>query len=287
MQSANLLLVKILVKLFALLPFRLLYVVSDFFFFLLFYVVKYRRQIVATNLSNSFPEKTPPETKAISKQYYHHLCDLLVETIKGLSLPEAELRRRFVFLNPEIFPKGKSAILLGSHFGNWEWGTLSIPLNVEHTVLGIYKPLKNKLLDKYFSHLRKQWGLHLAPMSKAGRAVVEYRDKPTIFVLIADQTPVDVKNAHWLDFLHQDPPFLHGADKLARRTGLPVFYVEINKIKRGFYEVTTSQICEAEENLAEGEITRRYAAALETSIHKQPAFWLWSHRRWKRKRPGE
>lgn len=281
--------IKLLVRLFALLPFRFLYMLSDLFFYFLFYGIKYRRKVVHQNLSNAFPEKTPAEINSIARQYYRHLCDLLVETVKGLSLPKAELQRRFHYRNPEIFApilqKKQSALLFGSHYGNWEWGTLSIPLVLEHTVVGIYKPLKDKALNQYLYGLRQQWGLHLAPMANAGRAVVEYRKQTSVFVFIADQTPVDVVNAHWLRFLNQDTPFLHGTEKLARSTGYPVFYVEIEKVKRGFYEVTFKEICAAGAQFAEGEMTALYAARLEAAIQREPAFWLWSHRRWKRKRP--
>lgn len=289
MQSASLFLVKLLVRLFALLPFPVLYFFSDVFFLFLFHVLRYRRRAVQLNLSKSFPEKSKPEIAKLTRRYYHYLCDLVLESVKGLTLPRQELQRRFHFRNPEIFSelyqKKRSALLLGSHFGNWEWGTLSFPLAVQHTVVGIYKPLKNKKLDSYLQILRKQWGLHLASMAKAGRAVIKYRDRPSIFVLIADQTPVDVANAHWLDFLNQDTPFLHGAAKLAQRTGYPVFYFEIQCVKRGFYEVDFHKICEAGENLKPVEITARFASMLETAIEKNPPFWLWSHRRWKRKRP--
>jgi len=277
--------IKIAVKAMSICPFWLLYFLSDVAFYLLFYVFKYRRKVVTTNLKKSFPAKPEKEIKTIEKEYYRHLGDLLLESVKGLSLPKSTFEKRFKFLNPEIFPQDESAILLGSHYGNWEWGVLSFPLSVKHTVLGIYKPLSNRSIDGYLNQLRKQWGLHLAPMSKAGRSIFEYKNKPTLFVLINDQTPSDVHNAHWLNFLNQDTPFLHGADKLSRKTNLPVYYFEIEKIKRGYYEVSFSILKSKEEELNEKEITIRYANALSKTIHKNPAYWLWSHKRWKRKRP--
>lgn len=285
MQSVNILLINIVVKLFSLIPFRLLYLFSDGAFFLLYHILRYRRKVVLKNLSNSFPHKSENEIQSISKKYYRHLCDLIFESLKGLSLPRETWSKRFKYINPDIFPKYKSALLLGSHFGNWEWGVLSFPLVVSHTVLGIYKPLNNKGMDSFLNRLRKRWGLHLSPMARAGRAVYEYRNRPTLFVLINDQTPSDVVNAHWLPFLNQDTPFLQGADKLAQKTGMPVFYFEIEKIKRGFYEVTFSKLAEEKEKLTKSEITRRYAQALEKTILAKPEYWLWSHKRWKRKRP--
>lgn len=286
MQSAASFFTKLLVQFIGILPFWALWPMSDLMTFILCNVVGYRKKVIGTNLKKSFPDKSDGEISSLSSKFYSHFADLLLESVKGLTLSKAELQRRFVYRNPEIFQplfeKGQSAILLGSHFGNWEWGVLSFPLSVQHTVVGVYKPLKNKLLDKYLNSLRKQWGLHLTDMAHTGRAVLQYKSQPTIFVLIADQTPSDIQNAHWVEFLQQNTPFLHGMDKLARQTGYPVFYFEIERVRRGFYEVSFSPICEANEPLAAGEITHRYAARLESTIRKSPAEWLWSHRRWKR-----
>jgi Kdo2-lipid IVA lauroyltransferase/acyltransferase len=286
MHSLTSFFTKLLIKLFALVPFWLLWPLSDLLAFVLCNLFGYRKKIILSNLQNSFPEKTEAEIQVLIKQFYRHFADLLLESIKGLTLSKQELQRRFVYLNPEIFQplfeKNKSAILLGSHFSNWEWGVLSFPLSVQHTVVGVYKPLKNKILDKYLTSLRKQWGLHLTDMTHTGKAVVQYKNQPTIFVLIADQTPSDIRNAHWVRFLNQQTPFLHGMDKLARQTGYPVYYFEIERVRRGFYEVSFTHISEAKEDLAEGEITRRFAKRLEATIHRSPADWLWSHRRWKR-----
>ncbi len=203
-------------------------------------------------------------------------------------MSEAELSRRFVYKNPEIFSpffkKNESAILLGSHYGNWEWGVLSFPLAVRHKVVGIYKSIKNPLVNDWLNERRKRWGLHLVEMSTAGRAIVENKGLPCIFVLIADQTPSDVKNAHWVEFLHQDTPFLHGSAKLARRTGYPLFMFEIQRVKRGFYEVTFREISRETEGRRDEATTTAFARELEATIRRKPSDWLWSHRRWKRSR---
>jgi KDO2-lipid IV(A) lauroyltransferase len=258
--------------------------------FIFQHVIKYRQEIIENNLQNAFPEKQQAEIDQLKHDFYRHFCDLLLESIKGLTLSKQELQRRFVYTNPEIFSplfeKKQSAILLGSHYGNWEWGVLSFPLAVQHKVTGIYKPLKNRPVDAWVNQQRKRWGLHLVSMNQAGRAVVEIRQQPSIFVLIADQTPSDIKNAHWLPFLHQDTPFLQGADKLARQTDYPVFIFDIQRVKRGFYEVTFTELCQHPSRKQAGEITELFARHLEATILDNPANWLWSHRRWKRKRRG-
>ncbi len=290
MQPIGAFFVKILVRLVGYLPFWGIWLLSDLLGFVLNHVVSYRKKVIHENLRNSFPEKKDVEIQQIAYQFYRHFSDILLESVKGLTLSKAEIQRRFVYRNPEIFhplfETEQSAILLGSHFGNWEWGVLSFPLAVKHRVLGVYKPLKNKPLETYLNSLRKQWGLSLTDMAHTGRAVVNLRGRPTICVLIADQTPSDIHNAHWVTFLYQDTPFLHGMDKLARQTGYPVFYFEIERVRRGFYQVSFTELCLTPKTFSEGEITRLYAERLEATIRKSPANWLWSHRRWKRKRPA-
>jgi KDO2-lipid IV(A) lauroyltransferase len=203
-------------------------------------------------------------------------------------MPKAELQGRFTYTNPEIFDplfqQNKSAILLGSHYGNWEWGVLSFPLAVRHKVIGIYKPVNNKKIDAYLNQLRQRWGLHLRSMEQAGRAIAENQGQPCIFVLIADQTPSNVRDAHWADFLHQDTPFLHGPAKLATKTGFPVFIFEINRVKRGHYQVTFKPLSLSPASEKETAITELFVKHLEAQILQAPAHWLWSHRRWKRQR---
>ena len=219
--------------LFSLLSFQMVYGVSNVVCLFLSRIVRYRRKIVLGNLVKSFPEKSPNEIDCIANAYYRHLCDLIVESIKGLTITKPRLHERFVYKNPNIFDpfydKNKSIILLGSHFGNWEWGSLSFPLAVRHKVIGIYKPINNKVVENYLNACRKRWGLHLVNMKNAGRAILQHKGQPIMLVLIADQSPANIKHAQWVNFLHQDTPFLHGAEKIARQTGFPVFHYKIKK----------------------------------------------------------
>ncbi len=284
-------LIKIVVNLFAFLPMKAVYAFSDLLYFSFRFIIHYRKTVIQKNLVDSFPSKLNEEIKQITIQYYRYLSDLIVESVKGLSLSKKELQKRFVYKNPEIFAdlfqQGKSAILLGSHYGNWEWGSLSFPLSVKHKVIGVYKPIKNQKVENYLNTLRKRWGLHLTSMKNSGRTIIENKDEPVIYVFIADQTPVDVVNAHWVQFLNQDTPFLHGAAKLAHRTGYPVFHFKINKVKRGYYEVEFEEISSSPKTKEPYAISVEYARHLEKMINNAPAYWLWSHRRWKRRRPTD
>ena len=289
MQSLTLYFIKILVNLFALLPMKVVYAFSNLIYFFFRFVIHYRKKVIHKNLQNSFPNYGDQKIKEIINLYYRYLSELIVEYIKGLSLSKKEFQKRFIYKNPEIFDtlfsQGKSAILLGSHYGNWEWGSLTFPLSVKHQVIGIYKPIKNHKVENYLNNLRKKWGLELASMKNAGRAIIVNKSRPVIYVFIADQTPVDVVNAHWVEFLHQDTPFLHGASKLAHRTGYPVFHYKINRKKRGNYEVEFKEIILNPKTVEPIDITRTYTNHLEKMINNDPTYWLWSHRRWKRKRP--
>jgi KDO2-lipid IV(A) lauroyltransferase len=282
-------LIRILIGCFALLPMKVVYVLSDLLYLLFRYVLKYRRKVIQLNLSNSFPKFSKNEINDLTNQFYRYFSDLILETLKGFSFSEADWKKRFIYKNPEIFDslfqQKKSAILLGSHYGNWEWGAISFPLSVKQQVIGVYKPIKNRKVETYMNGLRKKRGLQLTNMKFAGRAVIENKNEPVIFVFIADQTPTDIQNAHWLTFLNQDTPFLHGAAKLASKTGYPVFHYKINRVKRGYYEVVFEEICKSPNTLSAPAITSLYAEQLEQMIDQNPTYWLWSHRRWKRKRP--
>ena len=277
-----------LVGLLALLPFSLLCLVASPLFLLLFHLLRYRRRVVDRNLTQAFPNLSPPQRQDLARTFYHQFCYVLLETVKGWTMSADELRRRYRFRNAEIFDplfhNGQSAIVAGGHFGNWEWGSLSFSLWVKAPVIGIYIPLKNPYIEAYLRRCRCRWGLQLAPMAQTGRALVQHRHQASLFVLIADQSPSNLEAAHWLDFFGRETPFLNGIDKIARRSNYPVYYFDIHRRGPGDYEIDFHLLAEAPQQLPEGAITARYRDALVASIRRQPASWLWSHRRWKRAR---
>ena len=289
MTSIAYFILRIIVGLFSLLPMSWLHVLSNFISFLLQHIFRYRKSVVQTNLKNAFPNKSGSELKSIEKVFYKNLSDIILEGIKGLTLSRPELEKRFQYLNIDLvneeFEKGKSVIIIASHIANWEWGVLSFDFWTKGQVVGIYKPLKNQLIDNYYNDQRKQWGLQLTSMAQTGRSIIERKNESTVFVFIADQTPSDVHNAQWFNFLNQDTPFLHGVDKIARKTNYPVFNTDIQRVGRGQYEVTFEKLSDEPRDLKPGALTERYAKALEKIIQQRPGNWLWSHKRWKRKRP--
>lgn len=270
------------------LPFWLLYALSDFLCAILFYVFRYRRKVVRQNLQRAFPEQTAAERQLIAKKFYHNFCDILLETIKGFSLSESDLRQRYLYRNPDLIRqqihKGQSVLLIGSHLTNWEWGVLSVPLRLGKNVTGIYKPLGNPALDEYLCDIRRRWGLQLVSMQECAKLMLRQSSPANAYVFFSDQSPSNTRSAHWLDFFGQDTAFLPGVDKLARRTAYPVYWFDIRRVKRGYYEVDFELLEGQAQHGKEGDVTARYAQMLEKRIRQRPEDWLWSHKRWKHQR---
>jgi len=273
-----------------LLPLRVLYLLSDFFFLILYYFPSYRRDVVAKNLRNSFPEKTEKERKIIARRYYRHLADLFVETLKTMHMSPKQIRRRFTFRNLDMLDKyyseGRDIIAVCSHYNNWEW-LCSVELSTPLKTLTIYKPLSNKHFARMMIRLREKYGAETAPMSSILKRILTHRKKKetTISAFIADQTPPQGEHVFWTTFLNQDTSFYLGAEKVAVALDMAVVFVHISKIRRGYYQAEPILISDNPRSEQPGTITERHIRELERIIKEQPEYWLWSHRRWKHKRP--
>ncbi len=273
-----------------LLPMRALYLLSDILFPVFYHVIRYRRDVVEKNLRNAFPEKSPEERKRIAKRFYSHLTDMFVETLKAMHMTPEQIRKRFsvpdTSLTDRYFSEGRDVVALGSHYNNWEWFS-SMQLSMKHRALLIYKPLKNKDFDQYLYKIRSRFGVTITPMSHIIRDLVKCRSEKilTLSGFIGDQTPPRDDISFWTNFLNQDTGFYRGAEKVAVKYDIPVVLMHIAKKKRGFYEVEYRLISEHPREEEPNAITARYAAMLEEIIRDKPEYWLWSHRRWKHKRP--
>lgn len=271
------------------LPLRVMYWVSDVIYLLVYYVVRYRRKVVRTNLVNSFPEKSLEEIVRIEKQYYLHFSDLFFETVKLMHISNEEIKKRMHFSNPEVMYdicQHNSAVVLLGHYGNWEW-IPSIFIDAKGFVAGeLYRPLKNKYFDGFFLKLRSRFGTFNIPKNDALRAVVNFKREKKNFALgfIADQTPSKNNLHYWATFLNQDTPFLNGPERIAQKNGYAVIYFDVRKIKRGYYNCDLILLTEDASNIKENEITDQYVALFEQTLRRDPACWLWSHKRWKHKR---
>ena len=267
-------------------PFFILYFFSDLMYVFLYRIFGYRKKVVFENLSLSFPEKEKQELNRLMGLSYKNLTDVIIEGIKGFTMTRSQIRRRHKVLNPEIiepfYKAGKSVIGLPTHYGNWEWGALSPGLFVEgFNIVGFYKPLSNPFVDRFLRKNRSRTGTALASINKTPRIFERLKNIPTIYIMAADQSPSSQKKSYWIDFLGRNTAFLQGPEKYARKHDIPLVFVDIQRVKRGYYELTLSLLADNPTELEEGEITRRYAKKLESQINKKPENWLWSHKRWK------
>jgi KDO2-lipid IV(A) lauroyltransferase len=278
------------IYLLSLLPFPLLYKVSDFMYLIVYHGLGYRKAVVEQNLRNSFPEKSSEEIEKIGRNYYRYMCDLMLETFKTLTISRKEALRRCRFhdlsLLKRLHEEKKSIIIVLGHYGNWEWAGSSMSLDTDYQLYVIYHPLSNKRFDKLIYNMRTRFGTKLIPMNNTFRDMVKNRDHISATAFIADQTPAP-EHAYWTTFLNQDTPIFEGTEKIARKLNYPVVFGNVKRIKRGYYEVFTEMLVEDPRSTSEGEISELHTRRLEEEIRKQPETWLWSHRRWKHKRPAD
>ncbi len=272
------------VFLIGILPFRVLYIFSDIMFYVL-YFSGYRKTVVRGNLERCFPDLSKKEMDRMVKLSYKNLTDVIVEGFKAFTMTSKQIVARHKVMNPEVLNQflnnGRSVITTPCHYGNWEWGSMSPSLQFEEPVVVFYKPLSNKYVDRFVRKNRSRTGSSLESIYRTARVFKENENRTVGYIMAADQSPSNAKKAIWVDFLKQDTAFLHGPEAHAKRNNLPVVFVDIQRVKRGFYELELSVISDESKETADGEITTAYAKKLEAAILKKPENWLWSHRRWK------
>lgn len=275
----------------SLLPLRMLYMLSDVLYLLAYYVIGYRHRVVRGNLSSSFPEKSKTELRQTERQFYHFFCDYLVESIKMMTMSRDEMRRRMVFKGVEQLnacaDRGQSIALYLGHYCNWEF-VASLPLWLSKKLVSgqIYHPIENEDFDRLFLRSRQRFDAICIPMQDTLRRILEYRQagQPIIIGYIADQKPHWVNIHHWVDFLHHDTPVLTGTERILRKVNHAVFYTDMRRIRRGYYEAEFKLITHEPQQMKEFELTDIYYRMLEETIRRDPAYWLWSHNRWGRTR---
>jgi KDO2-lipid IV(A) lauroyltransferase len=272
-----------------LLPLRILYLYSDLIFPFLYYFLGYRRKVVRVNLLNSFPEKSEKEIRLIEKKFYHHLCDLFIETVKLSHLSNEHLMERIPISNPELLERlhieNRDVVAVLGHYGNWEW-LLCLPLYTKYKIVPIYKPLQNKHFDKYMIKIRSMNGSILTPMQFVVREIIDNRRNNirAIYAIITDQIPPKGDIKFWTTFLNQETPVYLGAEKIASKYDMAVVFFKIQKIRRGHYDFSVELLFEHSAGLPDHLITETHVKRLDEIIKTNPEYWIWSHRRWKHKR---
>lgn len=272
-----------------LLPLKILFIFSDILYFKAYYIFEYRKKIVFLNLKNSFPTKSETEIKHIAKAFYKHFCDTIFETLKLIHLSKNEMKRRVKYNNPELisnyYNQNKHVILVLGHYGNWEWIT-SLAMQIPHKSISIYRPLKNKFFDTFLHKLRIQYGCEIIPMHKTYQTLIGYYQNKILTTtgFISDQRPVIQETQYWTNFLNQETGIFLGIEKIAKKIDAAIVFLKMNKVKRGYYEVDFIPLFENTKNLDPYVITEAHVKMLEKTINEKPEYWLWTHRRWKRKK---
>jgi Kdo2-lipid IVA lauroyltransferase/acyltransferase len=277
-------------RIITLLPLRILYLFSDLLYIIIYYLIRYRRKVVEANLKNSFPSRSASELKTIEKNFYKHLADLIVETLYLTNMSEIEQRKRITYSNLEIIEKlrneKRDIAAITAHYNNWEWPTL-LPHYIGYETILIYKPLQNKLFNDFMNKNRSKDGIKLTPTSLVIRDIINYRKNKinTFSVFISDQIPSIDDIKYWTSFMNQDTAVFTGAGKIAAKYDMAMVFIHIQKIKRGYYNIDFELLYDHTAGKSENELSETHVRRLEQIINEKPEYWIWSHRRWKHKRP--
>lgn len=269
------------------LPLRVLYLLGDLVYPVVYYVVRYRRKVTRANLTKSFPEKSAKEIVKLEKAYYRHICDLLAEGVWGLRVTPIQLLSHYRLVNAELlrpfYEQGRSVVLMSGHYNNWEMMIASLNFQLLHHGVGVGKHIVQKPFGRLLTQKRARYGTEIVDDTDV-RRVMAYYDKyqvPVAYMMLGDQSPSNRKKCFWTRFLNQETAFIFGSEHFAKKYNMPVFYYTVGKVKRGYYEVTFEPLALEPQKEKDGYITSRYAARLEKTIKENPQYWLWSHRRWK------
>lgn len=275
----------------SLLPFWFHYLFSDLVFLLLFYVIRYRRKVVHQNLTASYPDKTAKEILKIERQFYQHFCDIFIESLKYISMSRKTIMHRMEFRGIDLIDEscrnGRSCGIFLGHYANWEWiSSLPLWVNPEYTLCTqLYHPLENKVFDRLISYTRQRLGGRNIPVNESVRHFVTYRKagRPIVIGFIADQVPFWNNIHYWAKFLnHPETPVFTGAERLMKKFDMDVYYLDVQRVKRGHYVAEFKLLTTTPTAVPDYDLTEQYTRMLESTINRAPAYWLWSHKRWKR-----
>jgi KDO2-lipid IV(A) lauroyltransferase len=273
------------------LPLWVLHLKSSCFYVFAYYILGYRKKVVLQNLRNSFPDKSEEEIKQICKGFYKNFCDVIFETIKAFTISKEKLAKHIYYTESgktivnDYTAKKQTVVIVIGHCANWEWTPLSYQPNFEQVLLGVYHPLSNKPLDSLMLKMRSRFGAHIISMKEFYPFLIRNRNTNYSLGLNADQSPPP-ESAYWTKFLNQETAVFNGPAKIAKKFNYPVLYGRVVRIKRGLYEIDLRKVVEDPENYTEAQITEMHLKHLEENILAKPSDWLWSHRRWKHKRPS-
>ncbi len=276
-------------KFFSRFPMRVLYAFSAFLYFLAYYVVRHRHEVIRSQLDKVFPMSGAADRERIHKQFLRNFCDVIVEVLKSISMTESDMRAHVKILNVDAARRyldaGQSVMFVTSHLCNWEWLLHGVTLQLGYPVDAAYKPLHDQWAERLMLEVRSRFGARLVPAKELLADFLRRRGIVRAVAMNADQAPVSTDKRYWTQFLGQDTAFYVGAEQIARATRLPILYLVMRRIRRGFYEVELMPLWDGKEVTEPNTVMERYARACEADVFKSPADWLWSYRRWRLKKP--
>ncbi|KXX67388.1 hypothetical protein AVL50_27210 [Flammeovirga sp. SJP92] len=260
--------------------------VSDFLYFIIYKVLKYRTSVVRKNLKNSFPDKSKEELKHIESEFYKHLCDIICESFKVFNISREDMFERCVYNDLDLIDKYKdrNLCIIGTHYNNYEYAATTATGSTGRQVSCLFSRLSNEFFNKRITESRSQFGLQMIQKDHAKEYFGKKSDEPFCLIFGADQSPTFSKNVIWMEFLNQETACFFGPEKYAKEHDMVVIFTKINRVKRGYYELNFELVTDTPLLEPHGEITERHNRLLEKEIMKKPQFWLWTHKRWKRER---
>ena len=269
--------------------FRLIYLFSDFLYLILYHVISYRKKLVRKNLALAFPEKTFLERKIIEKKYYKHLSDLFLESFKSLNISEVDIKKRYSFKNiellDELYKKKKNIILMGGHYASWEWFFI-IDRLTDYRINAIYKKLSNKYFDSLIKKIRSKYNGNLISTKNTFKEILKNTKLKglNIYGFASDQSPKKNKATYWNNFLNNFVPFHTGAEIIAKKYDMAVVYMNVEKVKRGYYLASFELITDKPKKYKDFKITEDFIKLLENQIFKAPEYYTWTHNRFKHRK---
>ena len=288
MQFLVYILVYPLVWLISILPFKLLYAFSDMLYVLIYHIVGYRKKTVKANLNLVFPDKSESEIKSITKKFYHHFCDMMLESIKSMTISEAELKKRFTFSNVEVIQnmekENRSIALMCAHYGSWEW-IFILQTYINSRGNAIYKRLENKYFDALIKRIRAKYNTYLITTKEIIPKLNNLKREGVLSIngFASDQSPKRHKALHWNEFMGIKVPVYTGAEMLSKKLDMSVVFFSVKRLKRGFYETTFTVLANNPKDYKDYEITDAFLKLVEKQIYEAPEYYLWTHKRWKHK----
>lgn len=261
-----------------------LYAMASFTFFLAYYIIGYRKEVVIQNVARSFPDKQYGEVHAIIKKFYACFAAYFAEIIKSISVPAEVLDKKLTFENLELINRhtdsGRNVIACLGHCGNWEMINF-IPYKIHQEAYAVYKPLESETMNKLMIKLRSRFGLKLIPDTKVIGHILSKTSPPCVYLFLTDQYPPIKEEKYKFTLLNQETYVFSGMEKSARTSGAAVIYLHITQLSKGSYKITCIPVCVSAESTNDGEITQKYVDFLTENIKEEPYGWLWTHKRWK------